>query len=74
MLGGLDYLQHISLCDIRDSRVVFVLSCSYLDNVWDKFSVWFYLLLVLSFMYAYSIYKRVVYIIAHSSLSIVSEG
>jgi hypothetical protein len=57
MLGEFDYLQRIHLCDTRNSRVVFVSSCSYLDSVWDKFSVWFYLLLVLGFMYAYPIYK-----------------
>ena len=54
--------------------VVFVPSCSYLDNVWDKFSVWFYLLLLLGFMYAYPIYKSIVYVLPRSFFSIVPEG
>lgn len=74
MEKGFEQLQHISLCDIRNSRVVFVSSCIYLDNVWDKFSVWFYLLLVLDFMNAYPTYKRVVYDLDYRSHRIVSKG
>lgn len=53
--------------------MVLVPSCSYLDSCGDKFSVWFYLVLVLGFMY-YPIYKEVMHGLAHGSVSIVSEG
>lgn len=61
MQEGLNYLQHINLCDIRDRSIKLVPSYCYLDNVWDEFSIWYYLLVVLEFMYAYSICIRPVY-------------
>lgn len=66
---GLNYLQHINLCDIRDRSLKFVPSYCYLDNVWDGLSIWFYLLVVLEFMYAYSIFKRPVYELPSDYLS-----
>lgn len=54
--------------------MVLVPSYSYLDSFGDKFSVWFFLVLVLGFMYGYPIYKGVMHVLTHGSVSIVSEG